>query len=423
MKFNIKKFFGICLFFTCVFPYISIIKTPFDTQPYALLFSFVLLLFLIVIKRDLKIPKMLIPFFFIICYALIVALMFSDFNNALRPMIGYISVFVIALASFYTFDYIKGTYFIFSVMMWFVFGVIQLLFDKNFGSFFLSRLSTSEGRGVTSLAVEPSMYAFTCIFFLMLNDIFYAKQEYSKKAYQLLFALILIQILFAKSAVGMIALVVYFFAKFVSSGTIQRALKSLIGLLSVILIILFVFSTVPRLQQSRMGTLLQAIEYNPMSVIYTDESVADRLGHVLVSHLSLFYNHGIGYGLGTWNENANTVISNSNQFVKNVTMVAFSLDRIMSGWGSVIFELGIMGVVFMVAFIVIMIKGKRKVNYKLKIIYISSLITIYFVMLMAVPISYPLFGYLIGVFVNLQYEKKYYKNIKKQFKVKIKEIS
>ena len=61
----------------------------------------------------------------------------------------------------------------------------------------------------------------------------------------------------------------------------------------------------PALQNTRAGILLRSGLRGPTTLLFTDQSVADRVSHVLLSFYSLFYSYGIGLGLGTWGDYSN----------------------------------------------------------------------------------------------------------------------
>lgn len=404
MTITIDKILGVFFFFLCLFPYISLIDTPFDTQPYAIAFSFVLLFLLFTLKKDLKLPVILLPFIFVFAYSLFIFLVrSSDWSNGLRSLIGYASVCFIAIGSYHTFNQVKGKHFATAVMIWFIFGVIQLLVNKDFGSFLLSRLSTSDDRGVTSLAVEPSFYSIICIFFFVLNDVFYARGDYSKSIYRILFLLITAQIFFARAGVGIVLFFIYLGAKVISKRKFVNIVTGLIGVLVVFGIVVCLYLYSPSLQLTRVGMLLNYLIHDPIKLIQSDGSIADRLVHIFISHLSLFYSYGIGYGLGNWNEYALEIAFRAGGIVLQLANVNITLSgRIMSGWGTAIFELGIVGILFLASFLFLMRKGWKKTKNQMKSVYLSSAITIFFTMLMAVPLAFPLFGYVIGIFAKIQ---------------------
>lgn len=408
MKFlSVDSLLGIMLFVACCFPYISLIDTPFDTQPYAIILATLIIVLFYLYKKDLGIPKMLLPFMLILAYSITLFLLAESISMGLRSIVGYASVPLIAWASFATFKYIKGKYFILVVVTWLLFGIVQLLIAKDFGSFILPRLSTSDTRGITSLATEPSFYAITCLFFFVLNDLFYSRKEYSKKTYLFVFALLCIQMLLSRAGVGIALFFVYLIAKMVSQGDIKRILKQTVVLISLSVVFFLLFTNIETLKFSRLGSLLTTALENPTTLLYTDGSISDRLVHIILSHLSLFYSYGLGLGLGNWSEYSWSIAHWIGGFPLELAKVNITeKGRIMSGWGTTIFELGFIGIFFLGAFVYIMYRGYRSGNKTLKRLYLSSFIIIYFIMLNAVPISYPLFGFLIGAFIYTQIENR-----------------
>ena len=140
-----------------------------------------------------------------------------------------------------------------------------------------------------------------------------------------------------------------------------------------------------------------------MTLLFTDQSLADRVSHVLLSFYSLLYSYGIGLGLGTWGDYSNLLTVSAGGRIEEIANMWLSTGgRIMSGWGSVIYEIGIFGVLFVMVFLWIMFVGSRR-NKEMKSVYFLSMLTIGFVMLMAVPIAFPLFGYTLGAFLYYAY--------------------
>lgn len=153
-------------FLAVLFPYVSPVPTPYDTQPWALALSLLILTMFLGSGRFL-LPCPLWALLISFIYA---ALIFS-FNRgpmlgALRSLVGYASVFCIAGAAYLTARWLRPKVFVGAVLIWALVGFIQLTVYKEFGQQLVPRLSTSAERGVTSLAVEPSYYAITAVFFL-----------------------------------------------------------------------------------------------------------------------------------------------------------------------------------------------------------------------------------------------------------------
>jgi len=218
--------FSNILLFLVLFPYLSLIRTPFDTLPFAVIFS-ILIFSIFLIKKDdnLSFPFPLWTLFLIFLYALGIYFINSDYYYGMRSLTGYASVFFITLASYNTFKYINVKNYIFSIYIWLFFGIAQLLFNKNFGRWLVPRMSTSVERGVTSLAVEPSYYATVCIFALILNELFYRNAKYNRKLYYILMCILVFQIIISFSGLGFLFLLVFFFSKCISLIFFNRGIK------------------------------------------------------------------------------------------------------------------------------------------------------------------------------------------------------
>lgn len=390
-----------------LFPYISIVNTSFDTQPWALIFS-MLIPAVLLLTGSVKIPRPMFIILLIVIYATVMCL--KDYQNGIRSLFGYLSLLFLSFAGYHTFKFVKAKYFVRTVWVWLAFGVIQFFYNKQFGSFMLARLSTTDERGVTSLAVEPSYYAITCIYFLIINDIFYRKEQYTKKKYIRIAILLTIQILISYSALGLMFLSLYYLFKVVgaiSKRGLFRNFKFIFGMVLMVVLFMTLFSVNDKLSESRAGIILEQAMKDPISIIYHDYSTAQRFAHVVLSFDSIQYNYGLGFGLGTWNDHVYEIASHSSLTTKIINHTNIYLEgRTMSAWGAAIYEIGIGGVALLLVFFQIIMKGKRR-NKEMKDIFVTSGLTIFTLMLMSVPLAYPLFGYMLGVLMYYAYKEPF----------------
>lgn len=401
---TINKFLSIFLFLLVLFPYITIINTPFDTQPYAVVVSFIIIIIYMAFRKDLPLPKMIIPYGVIFIYSVIL-FMLDISEVGLRSLVGYATVLFVSLAAYLTFNKISGKQLQFAVKVWLIVGLIQQFIVKTFGSLLVPRISTSASRGVTSLAVEPSYYSIVCVFFLILNDVFFARGNYNKKTHRNTMYLIFIQFLLSRSGIGFVLFLVYLISKVVAQVNISKIIKWSLGIVFFTAVAVFLYTTIPSLKITRIGVLINLFISSPKLLLLSDGSTADRFSHIAIPFLSIFFSKGIGFGFGAWDDNVMRIASSVGGLIYEVANVNLSYgNRIMSGWGAAIFELGIFGLLLLFTFFQTMRKGMLKTSTSMKSLYISSLITIAFTMLMAVPLSFPMFGYLIGVFVYIQSE-------------------
>ena len=199
---NIKKnIIEYIYFFFIFFPYLNYFQSGTDIAPYALVFS--IIIFLFNKKKSLPIELWILFFLFLFC---IISLSLNFNYLKFKLLAGYFSVFIIAASSYFIFRLngranLKLINFFFYI--WFIVGLIQTFFNKDFLNLVITRYSTDPSRGITGLAVEPSMYASIMLFFLIINCINNFKP-------QITFMLTLLSIVFfAKSATGVFILCIF----------------------------------------------------------------------------------------------------------------------------------------------------------------------------------------------------------------------
>jgi len=396
------------LFLLAMFPYVSVVSTPFDTQPYCLMVAVFLFLGLLS-KPILRFPRPLGLLLVVFLYAGCLYPLCSDYWYGLRSLAGYASTFFIALASYKSFKYVKLKIFYFAIIAWLFFGLAQLVFGENIGMSILPRMTTNANRGVTSLAVEPSYYAIVCVFFLILNEIFYHDLRFShtKNRYIIIMAVLCLQMLISFSGMGLYLISVFALSKalsFVFSNAKGR-LKAAFAIVLLYCCVIFSFFHIPYLQNVRGHELLAKIISHPTEFLYIDSSVADRTSHICLSGYSLIYSRGLGLGLGTWNNNATALAACAGGWIRDLSEIRLLLHgRIMSGWGSVFYELGLCGSLYIGAFFCTMFRGIRQ-NAKMLPVFVTSMISLFFTMLMSVPLAFPLWGYVFGALLYYAYAK------------------
>lgn len=155
------------------FPWLSFSTNSLDTQPWILfLFPFYLLLLFLCNAKIRYNPD--IVFFIVlivssVCISVIFTLFAGNFSvfTLLRAFGGYF-IFAFVFLFFYNFAS-KNPFKVYSVLhffnfLWLLFSVIQVVFGKYALSFFVV-VRTSEERGVTSLAPEPTFFGLVLLFF------------------------------------------------------------------------------------------------------------------------------------------------------------------------------------------------------------------------------------------------------------------
>ncbi len=162
--------------------------------------------------------------------------------------------------------------------------------------------------------------------------------------------------------------------------------------------------SVPRnLAGSRGRNILQRLFDDPLQVFERDASVGERTAHVLLSGMSLWNSKGVGYGPGTWNDHALELRDSAPDWIQRMTVRKFDLGgRVMSGWGTAMFELGIVGLLFIATALIIMGKSVAA-SPRLAPVALLSAILVSATMIGAVPLALPAFGYIIGIHLWVAY--------------------
>jgi hypothetical protein len=140
-----------------------------------------------------------------------------------------------------------------------------------------------------------------------------------------------------------------------------------------------------------------------MKTFEQDGSVGERASHILLSGISLYESKGIGYGPGTWNAHAQELVAASPDWVQRMTFRKFDLGgRVMSGWGAALFEIGIVGVLLGATIVYVMVRSVL-MDRKLIMASLMSTLLVIAVMLGAVPLALPVFGYIVGIHMRVAY--------------------
>jgi len=340
---NLKyKIFLIFLFF----PFLSILRLPTDSQPNALLFSF---LILFTTKKILKFNSFFLWYFLIFFIAIIIFL-FSDFNiNNILNFSIYLSLLVIPYTVYFTLKEINGLpYNLFKniVFFWGIVGLIQYFFDKNFLTFFIMRSSGNniDGRGVGSLAPEPTYYGTICLFFLII----YFLNFKIKKDYFFIFFIIL-QIFLSKSSTIIFILLLSSFI-YLCIHLIKFRLTSFFVLLFFAFLFIIQFKLFENFwEKTRFYNILNILIENPKFVL-KDESISERINHTYFPILSLIENDFLPHKFGTFkNYIYSQISSGEHDILLNKDINTEHYQKIMNAYGSIIFDLGFIGVMLIIS--------------------------------------------------------------------------
>ena len=392
------------LLLTAFFPYVSFysfFKT--DIQPWNIILIIIFSFFLI-FYYNLKFDKiflfLLIPMFF----SFFLLPLTSDLKFAFRSIAGYITLGLSPIVYLYT---LKKYYKLFikilkiSTIIYFIVGLIQLLLFKNFLIQFLNNISSSSSRGVSSLTTEPSFYGITCVFLILL---FWTLNVNNKILYIIL---LLIQIIImGKSSIAILFLGIYLSFYFIFKINNTRII--LILFFAVIIFVLSLIyikshSSILLQYNSRPLQLLYEVikDKNIFNIVYIDGSINARLASIYFPIKHFFGSFFIPGGFGTYSYYLKHELMKQNffwQMKKSGYIHSKMKNVIMSYYGSILYELGFIGLLIPIGYSAIIVKGYKN-DISNMFIYLFFINTI---LLSAIPLTFPLVSLYIA---SLMYKK------------------
>lgn len=388
------------LFAAALFPYVSPFPTPFDTQPWTLLVAAAAAMF----AFPLRIPRILLPLFGIAGYAIVVFALglvkgTADPLGGIRSLAGYLALPVIAYAAFRLYRFLDARIFLAGVGTWLVVGLIQIAFDPYFLSGILPRKSTfgDVGRGVTSLAPEPFYYAKVLIVFFILNEIFRKEKRFGRGVYLAVAAVLAFELVITFAGIGVILLVAGALAKAIAliwegSRADRFASAAVIALLCAGA---GCFVVLPGLHRTRGGDILRKAAINPAMLYRQDLSASNRLGNLAVGlYGGLIETKGLGFGIGS-----PTRGEIPSWLRKSLGMSRPWGGRISGGLVQGVYELGAVGLIFMLSPLWILVASILKDKVRRGGLWLT-LCLLYPVVAVSESPAFPLFGLLLAIHIH-----------------------
>jgi len=343
------------LYFACCLPFLRILPIPSDMQPLALIVAVV---YLIVYGGKMRLPDFHRRTFWIFAFAAVIAVANPTFDRMMSTMLlarktyNYAAVFLISLAMAGSLERTKGLkegWIKLMILLWLFVGVMQTLVDREFLRFLISNYRTSTDRGVTSLASEPSFYGYVMVFFFVLASEF----KQGKRFYQIL---CLAQILLlAQSAVAVVYLLV-FLALYIGKEIVffhrnapkQKKIKLIIAGICIVTAAVAVPVVAKTMADSRLIKVFAKMfsgaffRVNSIQELYeVDISVAERVKDIFAAFQGFVQARGLPNGFG--------------QIIVN----GMGQPNLMTGYGAVIYEMGLVGVMLVTAITCYLIRGLK----------------------------------------------------------------
>lgn len=398
---DIVHFVGI---FTVMYAANSYFGLPmFDSQPFPVVVASIFIILRIFVKEGyLKIPILFVTIGILAVIGIVIGASQTFAVNMLfiRGVVNYASIIIFMIAFF---EFIRVYGFPLKALvainiLWIFVALVQLI-EPGIVSMFVAE-RTSPGRGVTSLGPEPSSFGF---FLFFISWIYLMVTNYQPPIWlKVLIGINILSIfLLAISALTIVFLIVsflfYIVFNFKSLLNFRNFILTLIG----ISIFVFIISVI--LEGSRMQRLFYLLlTVDIATVLEGDRSVNSRLAHQILPIYLFITKLGFPGGLQAF---ASSVLALDPAIIEflwgNITD-----DKIMSWNATLIYELGVFGLMVWMLLFTFLMDGTSKRFGELSLLFI--------LLFSSVPLSYPLIPL---IFVIMYMTNKRYTVIKKKMTV------
>ncbi|MBM4231563.1 MAG: hypothetical protein FJ184_12615 [Gammaproteobacteria bacterium] len=338
--------FGLGVFF----PSIKLTTFAGDTQP-----GYLVATLLVCAMSGLRrIPRaaliLSVPGLFAIVLAFMTA---SDLPTLIRAVVMYVSpVFIFMAGVALSKRNLLGRLAVTAGLLSIVVGIIQLLLGPDyFESLVAAR--TDERRGVTGLFVEPSYFGMVLV---MLWAIIKCESQENARTGKITFVLLLSVIALTQSA---LAVVIAAFVGFIAVLARISPAKLFFVCFIVGLSPSFIFHLSENLTGVRLVEVFVYFLNNPLEIITIDASVNDRFFHIYLSFREAIANFFLPHGFNSFSG-----VIEAEQSTNPNYIFGEATNKIGSGIGAALFELGFIGLVYLTLILAYMRRaiesGKRE---------------------------------------------------------------
>jgi len=351
-------------------------------QPWVIFLDIVIIFFLIRCKVHFYIIFSYLVFGFILVLAVL-----DGSNYVYRSVATYLILFL-GLHFFYlvcvtSFPALLCAVF-FSNLVWVFFGLCQYFLGVDSLSF-LVNLRSSADRGMTSLAPEPTHFGLQLIFFSWIILILNQAGLVSFKRAVFFVAINFFSVVFlAKSSMAVLYILIFLPFFFLAKGVSLKSILFLLGLFLIFCLIGLLYLDVN--PESRLAFIATNFLSDPLSVPQEDASVNARASHLVLSLYGAFSGVFYPHGFSAFNDHSYVL----NKELGGFFWYNYQSNIIMSGLGALLYELGALGLLFLLLTFFFMMgwAGFNKYGF-----YSFALLWIF--MAGAMPVSYPMLSTII----------------------------
>lgn len=277
-------------------------------------------------------------------------------------------------------------------------GLVQLYIDPSFLSSLVNqqRGVLVNGRGVVSISTEPAYYGTICLFFMIFSFL-----NFDKKQNYLAQSILIFQLVFLSRSATAIATIAVALILFIGIQILRLKWRYLLtSIMFVLLIGPMVYQSWNQLSETRTGEIAQTFITNPLLLTQIDGSIAVRFTSTVAPFLSLRHDYGAPQGLGYFSEFLSGFYTNG-QYRSFIPIHSIADKPRISGCiNLVLFQLGLLGMVFPVA---IFLAFKNILKYdRVKFSFI-----LFFVLLFTqIQLMHGMIGFVIGTACYLSKQER-----------------
>lgn len=365
------------------FPWVSFNLNSYDTQPWFLVASFPVLA--IVLKKKYPFENLILLFFFFSILVLILDA-HSDLPHAARGIGTYASL-CLSILVFNRYIEVspkkRARILVALNLVWFLYSIFQIFGIDKYLNFVAYR--TSETRGYTSLATEPTFFGIYLLFQMLIIDRerkiylrFYGREN---RWLKIVWWLSLIQIFFIAKSSMAILLFLVIYAAWLAIYRLKLSLFVFV-LLGILTPAFLIPSLVNSEHSSRPAIIFAKVLADPGNILLLDQSVNERAASIYISIDSAISDFLIPHGTLQFNNVSANYHAESDWITKGFD------NKIMSFIGALLFETGFISLFFF-SYVLKVIKPAPA--FRDKIFWIFTFFVIY---ITAIPVGFPLTGYL-----------------------------
>ena len=384
-------------FILALFPYVSFGTNTMDTQPHFIIFAIISFFCFAFSGPVFKKSIHLIIFSLLIFLTLLYFTGKFDFLF-FRGVFSYSGFIVTLIASIIYFERygIPVKTIVIANIFYLIAAILQVSYGQHILNFLVDPNSFPDpSRGVISLTPEPTFFGIALFFFSWIYLLIYDYRP-SKYIRLLIILNILFLVFLAKSSMAIVfilaGLSIFLLRNYKKKKIVIYTLVTLMFVSLGLSLFLLAFPESRLSKLVNIGLLLDGSFFMRIKALsFFDASINDRLLNVVFPYFGLIFNSGLPGGLHSYNDMSIFLVG----YFDGYFWSGLGSNKILSFIGSIIYELGIFGVIF-ILYMYMFLSDRNNSNR------IFELLLLFILLNSAIPLAYPL----IPILMAIMYYKK-----------------